>query len=58
MKPVIKLYTDNYSNAMRLFNTLFRPAIDNETVVSEEKWFEGECLVVERNMEVFEIYMR
>ena len=58
MKPVINVYTETYQDAKRLFNTLFRPCIDKETLCKEELWENGESLQIERDTEIWRIYKR
>lgn len=37
-KTRLKIYVEDYQTAKRLFNILYRPAIDREREVDEEEW--------------------
>lgn len=58
--PTIQIYVDDYFNAMRLTNTLYRPAIDgcNSVITTKELWERGKPLIVSQNDTVWEIYKR
>ena len=58
MIPIIYVYTESYHDAKRLFNTLFRPSIDKEMLVTEDLWNDEECLEVKRDTEVWRIFKR
>ena len=58
MIPIIYVYTESYWDAKRLLNTLFRPSIDKEILVTEELWNDGECLEVRRDTEILRIFKR
>lgn len=58
MIPIIYVYTESYYEAKRLFNTLFRPAMDKEMLVTEDLWNDGECLEVRRDTEIWRIFKR
>ena len=58
MIPIIYVYAESYYDAKRLFNTLFRPGMDKEMLVTEELWNDGECLEIKRNTEIWRIFKR
>ena len=59
MIPIIYVYTESYWDAKRLFNTLFRPSVDKEILVTEELWWnDGKCLEVKRDTEIWRIFKR
>jgi hypothetical protein len=58
MKPLIDVYTDSYHDAKMLFNTLLRLFVDKGTLCSEESWENGGHFRIERDTEVWRIFMR
>ena len=58
MKQVIYIYVDTYEHAKRLFNVLFKPSVDKESLCNEEAWRNGECLQIETLFEVWRICKR
>jgi hypothetical protein len=55
MKRKIVLFTNDYSNAMYLANTLYRPALDKQTICNESAFKNGELIRVEREGCIFYI---
>lgn len=58
MIPMFYIYTESYYDAKKLFNALYRPDMDKETLVAEELWEKGECFEVKRDTEVWRIFKR
>lgn len=58
MKPIIYVYTETYYDAKRLFNTLYRPTMDKEKLVSEDAWNSGMGFEIEQETEVWKIFRK
>lgn len=58
MKPTFIVYTEDYTTARRLANTLYRPALDKIEIVTEELWKDGNGIVVTTNSEIWVIHSR
>lgn len=55
MKPEIYIYAERYTEARRLANILYRPAMDSIEICTEVLWNDGQCIVVNRDTEIFYI---
>jgi hypothetical protein len=55
IKRKMLIFTDTYSDAMYLANTLYRPALDKQTICSESAFNNGELIRVEREDCIFYI---
>lgn len=55
VKRKMLIFTDNYSNAMYLANTLYRPALDKQTICGESAFKNGGLIRVEHEDCIFYI---
>ena len=58
MNPTFIVHTADYYTARRLANTLYRPAIDEIEICTEELWEDGNGIRIERDTEIWIIYTR